>query len=109
MNKIYAVKSLFESVTTNISPEKFLKKELFFLKLGMKEVNNLLSNNFPTDTFSNSAGGYTTNRLVKILDIFKIMDNLEESLNFKEVYSRFLLFEQGTTTERAIEKYSLDK
>ena len=47
---------------------------------------------------------------VKILDVFELVDDLSESLNLKEVYSRYIIFENpSTTAAEAIEKYSLDK
>jgi len=51
----------------------------------------------------------TTNKLVKILDIFETVDNLKGSLNFKEVYSRYLIFDYSLAVEEVIEKSSLDK
>lgn len=111
MNNLYAVKLLFESLSSpNLSPEKVFEERIILVKTNNEEdISDLISNNFPSNNYSNSEGGFTTNQLVKILDVFEIVDNLEESLNFKEVYSRHLLFDQNVTAEKAIEKYSLDK
>ena len=62
------------------------------------------------DTYLNGEGGSTTVRLAKILDIFELVDDLDESLDFKEVYSRHFLFEQDVVdVATVIELYRLDK
>lgn len=111
MSNLYAAKLLFESTTSpKKNPEKIFEERIILVKAeNEEEISDLLNNNFPPDTYSNGEGGSTTKKLINILDIFEIVDNLEESLNFKEVYSRYLLFDQDITAEKAIEKYSLDK
>lgn len=51
----------------------------------------------------------TTNKVVAILDTFELVDNLEETVHLKEVYSRYLVFDKETSPEEAIKRYSLDK
>lgn len=111
MKKLYAVKSLFESVTeTDTSLEKIFEERIILVEAEDEaEASGLLNKKFPADIYSNSAGGLTTNKLVKILDVFETVDNLKGSLNFKEVYSRYLIFDYSLTVEEVIEKYSLDK
>lgn len=111
MYGIYSVKLLFESlVSPNLSKEKVFEERIVLVRAkNLEDISELVYKNFPSDTYLNAEGGMTTNQLVKILDIFKLVDNLEESLDFKEVYSRYLLFEQEIDAATAIELYSLDK
>ena len=49
-------------------------------------------------------------KLLAVLDIFKLVENLDEGpLHLSEVYSRYLLFDQETSAKEAIDAYSLDK
>lgn len=111
MNKLYAVKTLFESITSpTISQEKIFEERIILIEAESEaEISNLLNSKYPPDTYLNSEGGFTTNQLVKILDVFELVDNLETSRHFKEVYSRYLIFDDDATTEQAIEKYGLDQ
>lgn len=46
---------------------------------------------------------------VGILDIFGLIDEFAGDINFKEVYSRFLPFDEMITADEVIKLYSLDK
>lgn len=111
MYGLYSAKLLFESVVSpNLSPEKIFEERIILVRAESSDIiSELIYKKFPSDTYLNSEGGSTTIRLVKILDVFELVDNLEESLDFKEVYSRHLLFEQDIDAATAIKLYSLDK
>ncbi|STX08857.1 Uncharacterised protein [Kurthia zopfii] len=111
MKNFYSVKLLFESVVSlNLSPEKIFEERIILVQAeNSDDISNLVYSKFPPDTYSNSEGGFTTIQLVEILDVFELVDDIEESLNFKEVYSRHLIFEQDVTAKEAIGLYSLDK
>jgi hypothetical protein len=51
----------------------------------------------------------TTWRFVQVLDCFELVDEIEGDIDFKEVYSRFILVTVGTTPDEVIRDYSLDK
>ncbi|MEK4423808.1 DUF4288 domain-containing protein [Solibacillus sp. FSL K6-1523] len=111
MYGVYSVKLLFESfVSPNLSSEKIFEERIILVRAeNLDEINELIYKKFPADTYLNGEGGSTTVQLAKILDIFELVDDLEESLDFKEVYSRHLLFEQDIDATTAIELYKLDK
>lgn len=111
MYGIYSVKLLFESTTLpDLGSEKIFEERIILVRAEKDDdIKDLVYKNFPSDTYLNGDGGMTTNQLVEILDIFELVDNLEESLDFKEVYSRYLLVEKDVTVENIIELYSLDK
>lgn len=102
MNNLFSVKLLFKSTATST---------IFLVKGGsLDEVCNIVIKHFEPETYVNADGGINKVELVKILDVFELVDDLNESLNLKEVYSRYIIFENpSTTAEEAIEKYSLDK
>ena len=60
-------------------------------------------------TYENAAGGTTTWRFVTVLDCYELVDNIAGDIDFKEVYSRYILVETGTTAEDVIQQYALDK
>jgi len=109
---LFSVKLLFESTATStINPAKIFEERIFLVKGGSsEEVCSIVKKHFKPETYENADGGINKVELVKILDVFELVDDLSESLNLKEVYSRYIIFENpSTTTEEAIEKYSLDK
>lgn len=111
MKKIYAVKSLFESIVTpDSTSERIFEERIILVESENKEkASEQFIQHFPPDTYANSMGGLTTNRLAKILDIFELVDELGNDVNYKEVYSRFLIFDKNITVKEVIEQYKLDK
>lgn len=111
MYGVYSVKLLFESLTSpNLSSEKIFEERIILVRAqNSEDIKELVYGKFPSDTYLNAEGGSTTVQLVEVLDVFELVDTLEEPIDFKEVYSRYLLFEQDIDAAKVIELYSLDK
>ncbi|WP_162805738.1 DUF4288 domain-containing protein [Sporosarcina sp. PTS2304] len=110
MYGLYSVKLLFES---NYHPdsiaERVLEERIVIVRAKhFTEIESLIKKKFPPDRYKNAEGGITTSTLVGILDIFELVDNIEKSLEFAEVYSRHLLVDKDIRTDEAIKLYSLN-
>lgn len=93
---IYSVKLLFEHISSSNSlPSKTFEETINIVRAErMDDVDRLVKQHFKDFTYTNELGESTTIKLVMILDIFKLIDNIEESLDFGEVYSRHLVFDE---------------
>ncbi|MEH7650255.1 DUF4288 domain-containing protein [Bacillus safensis] len=112
MQRIYSAKCLFESTSTPSSiPDKIFEERIVLVKAkNRRKVKEKVEQGFPEETYDNAEGGQTIIRLAAILDIFELVDHLEQkSLHLSEVYSRHLVFDKETSAQEAIEAYSLDK
>lgn len=109
--KIYSVKILLESIVVpNPNGGKTFEETIRLVKAFTKEeLEQKVRNYFVDETYENALGGQTTWRFVTILDIFELIDDFAGDIDFKEVYSRFLPFEQLITANEVIELYSLAK
>ncbi|MBW4854007.1 DUF4288 domain-containing protein [Bacillus safensis] len=112
MQRIYSAKLLFESTSSpsNI-PDKIFEERIVLVKAkNQLQVKEIVKQGFPEETYDNAEGGQTNIKLAAILDIFELVDHLEQkSLHLSEVYSRHLIFDEETSVQEAIEAYSLDK
>ncbi|MFP3419494.1 MULTISPECIES: DUF4288 domain-containing protein [Bacillus] len=112
MRRIYSAKLLFESISSpSVRSDKIFEERIILVRAkNHRKVKEIVKHSFPEDTFDNADGGQTTTKLAAILDIFELVDNLEEEpLHLSEVYSRHLIFDKETSVEEAIEVYSLDQ
>ncbi|TFW45532.1 DUF4288 domain-containing protein [Bacillus sp. 005/A4HT-01/001] len=112
MHELYSAKLLFEFIPSpKVRPDKVFEERIVLVKAkDQNEVKKIIKKSFPDETSGNGDYGQTTTKLVSILDIFELVDNLEkEPLHLSEVYSRHLIFDEETSPDEAIEKYSLDK
>ncbi|QGX64337.1 DUF4288 domain-containing protein [Bacillus sp. ms-22] len=112
MHRLYSAKLLFESSSSpEVRPEKIFEERIILVRAkNNRKVKEIVKNFFPDETFENGDHGQTTTKLAAILDIFELVDNLDEGpLHLSEVYSRYLLFEKEISSKEAIEAYSLDK
>ncbi|WP_342513341.1 DUF4288 domain-containing protein [Sporosarcina sp. FSL K6-1522] len=110
--KVFSVKLLLESIVTPapIPPSKTFEESIILLRATHKElIEQMVIEHFVNDTYENAIGGQTTWRFVKMLDIFELSDEFEGDIQFKEVYSRFLPFDEMMTAEEAIQLYALDQ
>ncbi|AOC57891.1 MULTISPECIES: DUF4288 domain-containing protein [Bacillus] len=112
MYDLFSAKLLFESIPSpKVRPDKIFEERIVLIKAkDQDEVKKIIEKSFPEETFGNGDYGQTTKKLVAILDIFELVDNLEEEpLHLSEVYCRYLSFDEEISPKEAIEKYSLDK
>lgn len=112
MQRIYSAKLLFESISSPSSiPDKIFEERIVLVKaMNQRKVKEIVKQGFPEETYDNAEGGQTNIKLAAILDIFELVDHLEQkSLHLSEVYSRHLIFDEETSVQEAIEAYSLDK
>ena len=110
--KIYSVKLLLESVVTPIPipPSKTFEESIILLRAeGEEWIEQMMIEHLGNLSYENAVGGQTTWKFVRILDVFELIDEFEGDINFKEVYSRFLTFDEMITADEVIKLYSLDK
>lgn len=115
MKKIFSVKYLLQSInsedTIQYGDNEDVFEEVIVLVKADEKIHAMerVTANYHELTYENAAGGTTTWRFVTVLDCFELVDNIEGAIDFKEVYSRYILVESGTTAEEVIQGYSLDK
>lgn len=108
LNK-YSVRLLFQSTHLPNTSGSFFEESIVLVNAESQErAKELIKNHFQPDTYLNAAGGQTTVSLKKILDIFQIMEDIDdEDINFKEVYSQFLIYEdEEVSAKEVLEKYN---
>lgn len=111
MYNLYAVKLLFEStVSPVISSGKIFEECIVLIQTDDQgAIPKLIEKQFPPSTYENAEGTMTTKTLVKILDIYELVDDLTTSLQYKEVYSRHLIFGEEVSSKEVISTYKLDQ
>lgn len=110
MGKIFSVKYLIESIVIPQGKGKTFEESIILIRAENKELAVQKAAEKCEDlTYENAVGGMTTWRFVTTLDCFELVDDMEGDVDFKEVYSRYILVESGTTAEEVIRTYSLDK
>ncbi|QTD39715.1 DUF4288 domain-containing protein [Sporosarcina sp. Te-1] len=109
--KLYSIKLLLESIVVpNDDHLKTFEETIVLLRSTSREdIESKIRNHFVDDTYENAVGGQVTWRFVTILDIFELVDDFEGNVDFKEVYCRFLPFDELISAEEVIALYSLDK
>ena len=110
--KIYSVKLLLESIVVPDPPppSKTFEETIVLIRSDNKEsIEKMVREHFVDHSYENAVGGMTTWRFVTILDIFELVDHFDEDVHFKEVYCRYLPFDEMMTAEEVIALYSLDK
>lgn len=114
MDKLFSVKYLLQSIyceqTIQYGDEDVFEEVIVLVKAQCKEdAMERVIGHFEEETYENAANGMTTVRFVKALDCFELIDEIEGDIDFKEVYSRYILVEIGTTADEVIQQYALDK
>lgn len=111
MSKMYSVKLLFESTTKPLySTGKVFEERIILVHTTSKEhIPTVIESNFQEDCYENSEGGWTTVKLAAILDVFELVDSIDNSTHLTEVYSRYLILDEELTSDEVIKRYSLDQ
>ncbi|MBD7986372.1 DUF4288 domain-containing protein [Sporosarcina sp. Sa2YVA2] len=114
MHNLFSVKYLLQSIksedTSRYGDEEVFEEVIVLVRAdGKDEAMKKVIDQYEELTYENAAGGMTTWRFVAVLDCYELVDNIEGDVDFKEVYSRYILVEIGTTAEEVIQEFSLDK
>lgn len=115
MDNIFSVKYLLHSIKSADTIEYGDNEEVFeevivLVRDESKEsAAKRVISQYEELTYENAAGGMTTWHFVKVLDCFELVAEIHGDIDFKEVYSRYILVGTGTTPDVVIRDYSLDK
>jgi hypothetical protein len=114
MDNIFSVKYLLHSIksadTIKYGDEDVFEEVIVLVSADSKEsAAERVISQYEELTYENAAGGMTTWRFIQVLDCFELVDKIEGDIDFKEVYSRYILVKEGTTPDEVIRDYSLDK
>ena len=60
----------------------------------LEDVDRMVKEHFKDIAYTNALGEKTVIRLVMILDVFELVDDIEESLEFVEVYSHHIILDE---------------
>ncbi|SDN40842.1 protein of unknown function [Psychrobacillus sp. OK028] len=101
MYKIFSVKLLFEHISlSDIMANKIYEETINIIRaVKLEDVDPLVKAHYKDVTYKNIFGEDTTIRLVMILDVFELVDNIEESLEFVEVYSQHIIVDEEVSVE----------
>lgn len=66
----------------------------------IEDVEGLVKEHFKDVTYKNAFGEITIIKLVMIIDVFELVDNIEESLEFGEVYSHHIILDDEVLLEK---------
>lgn len=111
---IYSVKLLKESIHSPKISEGLCFEESIVLiradsedKLKKGALLNLIKGNLGDEPYLNEYGETITWKVIDVLDIFEMNDDIEGYIDFVEVYSRYLPFDYSISAEEVIKKYNL--
>lgn len=80
------------------------QNEKFFSENEERELVNYFNENLKPLKYKNAYGEMLDNRVVKIIEYYEIMDEIEFK-NFVEVFSRHIIADKEDTAEMILEKY----
>lgn len=103
MYKIFSVKLLFEHISLSDTKSSKIYEETINIIRAVKleDVDRLVKAHYKDVIYKNIFGEDTKIRLVMILDVFELVDNIEESLDFVEVYSQHIIADEEVTIDRS--------
>lgn len=111
---IYSVKLLKESIhSPKISVGVCFEESIVLMRANSEDelekeiLLNCIKDNPGDEPYSNEYGETITWKVVDVLDIFEMNDEIEGDVDFVEVYSRYLPFDYSISAEEVIRKYNL--
>ena len=96
-HKLFEESLILISISENLLRDK--EKFLIFIR-------NLVQNN--EEIYPNEFGEMVIWKLAKIIDVFEISEDIEFSLPFQEVYSRFLEMPANASIDDVVNKFYSD-
>lgn len=96
-HKLFEERLILISISENLLRDK--EKFLIFIR-------NLVQNN--EEIYPNEFGEMVIWKLAKIIDVFEISEDIEFSLPFQEVYSRFLEMPANASIDDVVNKFYSD-
>ncbi|WP_419960106.1 DUF4288 domain-containing protein [Psychrobacillus sp. BM2] len=101
MYKIFSVKLLFEHISlSDTLSNKIYEETINIIRAAkIEDVDPLVKAHYKDVTYKNIFGEETTIKLVMILDVFELVDDIEETLEFVEVYSQHIIVDEEVTIE----------
>lgn len=101
MYKIFSVKLLFEhiSLSDKLSNKIYEETINIIRAVKLEDIDSLVKAHYKDVMYKNIFGEDTTIKLVMILDVFELVDNIEESLEFVEVYSQHIIADEEVRVE----------
>lgn len=102
MERTFSVKLLFEHISSPESmPNKTFEETINIVRAPrFEDVDRLVKEHFKDVTYTNAFGEKTVIKLVMILDVFEMVDKIEESLEFAEVYSHHIILDEAVQLDR---------
>ena len=101
MYKIFSVKLLFEHISLSDTLSNKIYEETINIIRAVKleDIDPLVKAHYKDVIYKNIFGEDTTIKLVMILDVFELVDNIEETLEFVEVYSQHIIVDEEVAVE----------
>lgn len=101
MYKFFSVKLLFEHISlSDTMSSKIYEESINIIRaVRLEDIDRLVKAHYKDVTYKNIFGEDTTIKLSMILDVFELVDNIEESLEFVEVYSQHIIVDEEVTVE----------
>ena len=114
MGRIFSVKYLVECIVVPQDDGKTYEEAIMLIRadtreLAVEKISEHWKGLTKELTYENAIGGMTTWRFVQVLDCFELVNEIEADIDFKEVYSRYILVGEEMTPQEVIRDYSLEK
>ena len=103
---MFALKLLFAS-TVRGEGSIFEERIIMVQASNPQQAEQLVKRYFVADSYENANGEQNTVTLEAVLDCFEVVDQVP-AMHLVEVYSRYFIYDEPTTSARVIEDYRLN-
>lgn len=103
---MFAIKLLFASTVRGES-SIFEERIIMVQASNPQQAEQLVKRYFVADSYENANGEQNTVTLEAVLDCFEVVDQVP-TMHLVEVYSRYFIYDEPTTSARVIEDYRLN-